>query len=161
MSYALVVDDEIVSVGLMPKAARNIDSGDWILPYNGIWSDSERTAAGYYKVSQTERPEDTATDTFDRSLEIVDGVPTVIWTQRPMTQDELDAAAAKAAADAAQAAQDALMSDTEAQARTGFANNKDYLALPAPTGPESIAQVEALTRQVNGLIRIVVDNGLV
>ena len=161
MSYALVQDDEIVSVGRMPKAARNVTTGGWILPYNGLWADEERTAAGYYKVVDTVRPEDDLTTTYDKSIELIADVPTVVWTARDKTQEEIDAAAAKVIADAAQAAQDILMSDTEASARTGFANNKDYLGLPAPTTQESVAQIEALTRQVSGLIRLVVDNGLV
>lgn len=41
------------------------------------------------------------------------------------------------------------------QANTALANNAAYLALPSPTQAQAIAQVEALTRQVNKIIRLV------
>ena len=46
------------------------------------------------------------------------------------------------------------------QARTAFENNKTYLA-STPTPSETVAQVDAITRQINGLIKLVVDAGLV
>lgn len=46
------------------------------------------------------------------------------------------------------------------QARTAFLNNKTYIA-SKPTTAEALAQVKALTRQMNGLIKLVVDAGLV
>jgi len=41
----------------------------------------------------------------------------------------------------------------EQRARTALANNQAYLALAAPTQAQAVAQVAALTRQVDGLIR--------
>ena len=37
---------------------------------------------------ETPRPDDTATTTHDRAVELVDGVPTVTWTARPWTATE-------------------------------------------------------------------------
>jgi hypothetical protein len=50
---------------------------------------------GWQTVVTTTRPPDTASDTFDYSIELVDGVPTEVWTQRPWTQPELDATEAQ------------------------------------------------------------------
>lgn len=46
------------------------------------------------------------------------------------------------------------------QARTAFLNNKAFLTA-TPTTAEALQQIKALTRQINGLIRLVVDAGLV
>jgi hypothetical protein len=86
MTYALVRNSVIEQVG--PPA---------------LWFDGSRwwdfrpqdpatyAAAGWLPVTDTERPADTATDTFDRSVTLVAGVPTVTWTQRPWTVEELAA----------------------------------------------------------------------
>lgn len=44
------------------------------------------------------------------------------------------------------------------QARTALGNNATYLAIPAPTQAQAAAQVAALTRQVNALIRFAVND---
>lgn len=40
------------------------------------------------------------------------------------------------------------------QAWTAFQNNADFLALPAPSTAQALAQVAALTRQVQAIIRL-------
>jgi len=40
------------------------------------------------------------------------------------------------------------------RAQAALERNAEFLALPSPTGAQSIAQVRALTRQTNGLIRL-------
>jgi hypothetical protein len=39
------------------------------------------------------------------------------------------------------------------RAQTALANNQAFLGLAAPTNAQAVAQVQALTRQVNGLMR--------
>ena len=44
------------------------------------------------------------------------------------------------------------------KAKTAHSDNKDYLAIASPTAAQSRDQVVALTRQMNGLIRLVVKD---
>jgi hypothetical protein len=95
--YAHVTDNTITATsGRLPNGARRLDTGAWVI---GLVDADEptRQATGWAEVIATARPDDTDTVTHDRSVELVDGVPTVVWTQRPFTVDEL-AARAEAAA---------------------------------------------------------------
>lgn len=70
---------------------RRIDTSAWITPVNGIWTADDLTACGFAPVTATVRPVDTDTHTTDRSVVLVDGVPTEQWTSREWTVDELAA----------------------------------------------------------------------
>lgn len=96
MLYAQVDAGSIVTiVGVLPAGAKRLDTGQWITPYNRQWTQAEHEACGWFAVVEVAQPADTQTDTFDRSVTLVAGVPTVTWTQRPKTQAELDAATAQ------------------------------------------------------------------
>lgn len=43
------------------------------------------------------------------------------------------------------------------RAPAAFANNQAFLALNSPTNAQTLAQVQALTRQVNALFKLTVD----
>ena len=43
------------------------------------------------------------------------------------------------------------------QARTALTGNRTFLALAAPSNAQAVAQVQALSRQMNGLIRLLLD----
>lgn len=74
-----------------------------------------------------------------------------IVEQRPLTQAELDAFA--------DTVRDQLRDTNRAQllqkAATALSNNATFLALNPPTTAQAVAQVNALTRQVSALIRLV------
>jgi hypothetical protein len=103
-------------------------------------------------VVPADRPADTATDTYDRSVELVAGKPTVVWTARPWTADEL----AARTAESNRATIEAAVAEALAQNRTIVTGGDDYLAghitLPAsPTTAQTVAAVKAYGTQVRAL----------
>jgi hypothetical protein len=44
---------------------------------------------GWFEIVSTPRPADTATETYELTLIVVDGVPTETWVARPLTNEEL------------------------------------------------------------------------
>lgn len=56
-------------------------------------------ACGWHPVTDTPRPDDTDTDTYERSIVNEAGTWTVVWTARPWTADELAARAPQPSAD--------------------------------------------------------------
>jgi hypothetical protein len=89
MSYALVKNNVIQSEGGLPRSARRLDTQEWVMGLAAAGVTLQR-ACGYYEVVDTPRPADTATTTWDRSLVLETIRPTVRWTERPYTQQELD-----------------------------------------------------------------------
>jgi hypothetical protein len=69
--------------------------------------------------------------------------------QRPATPEET------AAHEAWETGQN--IDEVRRQASASLERNKDFLALDPPTNAQNIAQIEALTKQVNGLIRTLLD----
>lgn len=90
MTYALVTDNTIRSIGPLPKVAQRLVDGTW---RKLVDDTTEQQRCGYFEVVDTPRPDDTATTTHVYSVELVDGTPTVVWAPRPKTQAELDAEA--------------------------------------------------------------------
>jgi hypothetical protein len=93
------------------------------------------------------------TQTWDdtaREVSCLDETGTVISTRAYTASENENADRAVAAATVA--ANEATLHQ---QALTAMANNKTFLALTPPlTNPQVVAQVNALTRQVNALIRL-------
>lgn len=100
---------------------------------------------GWVVVNETARPADTATTYHQQSYALVGGVPTTVWTPTPKTaeQQAADTAATNGAT-------------IRTQAATALDTNATYLAIAAPTNAQIAAQVKALTRQSNGLIRLTI-----
>jgi hypothetical protein len=72
---------------------------------------------------------------------------------RPFNQAEMDRLAAELAA----RAQDDNRSTIRTKAMQALQANQNYLALTSPTNAQVAAQVKLLTREVSGLIRLVLD----
>lgn len=88
MTYALVQNDTIIEVGF-PPPVWNDGERDWD---TRPMTDAELAELGWLVVVTTERPPNTDTTTFDYSVELIGGVPTEVWTERPWTAEELAAA---------------------------------------------------------------------
>ena len=87
--YARVVNNTIDTLGGLPNGARRLDDGAWVTPPKDAWTQSDLEACGWFEVQETLRPDDTDTMTHDRSVELVDGTPVVVWTPRDRTAEEL------------------------------------------------------------------------
>ena len=150
MSFAKVIDNNITKLAnRLPGTAQRLDNDGWVLALDTA-DTATQEACGWFQVDDTAvRPTDTATTTSNRTVELVGGVPTVVWVGRNKSDGEL---AGEAVAAAEKSASDAAV--------VAHGNNKDFLALDPPTTAQALQQVDSLTRQVNGLIRLVVDAGL-
>lgn len=90
MSYALVINGTLTNRGPGYEEIKISDSRPLSPPRTG-WTDELAALCGFVPIVDTARPTDTTIVTYDRSVTLVAGVPTVQWTQRPKTQPELDA----------------------------------------------------------------------
>ena len=84
--YALVINGTIEAVGRLPRGADA--DGQWIEP---LTVDNAHLAH-WFPVVEVARPVSTDTD-WTRTVELVFGDPTVVWTARPWTAEELAAQA--------------------------------------------------------------------
>ena len=91
-----------------------------------------------------DRPADTAEATYDRSVALVDGTPTEVWTVRPKTVDELAAQTAEANRATIEAAVTAHLSDLAA-----IANSSGTL-----TGAQLSNAVRVLARGQRRILRV-------
>jgi hypothetical protein len=101
--YALVENDQVVRVAGRPTDLRRVSDGASVL-WSQYITDAELALCGWFPVIEADRPADTATHTFERTVQVgTQGafrVVRVVWVQRPWTQAELAARAKAAAVDA-------------------------------------------------------------
>lgn len=93
---------------------------------------------------------DTAGTTWDRTLSLVAGNPTVVWVERTKT-----------AAEVTEAGREANTGTLRQRAEAALAQNATFLAIGAPSNAAILTHVRLLTKEVNALIRLVtnlVDN---
>jgi len=58
---------------------------------DGRWTDELAALCGFVRIVDTVRPADTDTHTHERTVEVIDGTPTVVWTERAWTEEEVQA----------------------------------------------------------------------
>lgn len=91
-----------------------------------------------------------AWDDVARTVTEVDVADAPIGPARPWTPEEAAAWDRQATADTEATSAATLTT----RARTAIQGNKDFLALASPTNAQTLAQVKALTRQANALIKL-------
>lgn len=128
--HARVVDDQIFEVGT-PTYFPIFHGARWWDCRDPATRNAYIVDANWLEVVETPKPEDDAVNTYDYTVELVAGVPTEVWTQRPWTQEELDAHAEQAAADAKAAADRAIL---DATAALMVEAHEDGVAWVQPTG---------------------------
>lgn len=90
MTFARIANGAIAeTTGRLPASARRVDTGEWVLGFPDA-DTKVQEACGWFDVDDVAGPVVDATTVADRSVELVEGVPTVVWTERPKTQAELD-----------------------------------------------------------------------
>lgn len=149
-------------------------------PEDRGWTHALAAVCGFVPILRSTRPAETATHTYVRSVEagtakvvterqeavawdaegeptefvtvqvppIAEGRAVEVWTAVEKTQAEQDE-------EAQRAVEDANQSTLRSQAEGALTNNKAFLDSD-PTNAEVVAQVDALTRQMNKVIRLVV-----
>ena len=159
MSFAYLVGGVILAeTASLPEAARRLDTDEWVIDLDAGEVDVQE-AAGWYLVTDTPRPPDTATTTQDRTLVLVAGVPTVQWTERAKTQPELDtdtnfANVALLTADATTNINTLLASITALNAITAL-TNATINANPAVTIKDVVRECKTIARQTVRIARLV------
>jgi len=106
-TYARVIDGTVTASDppdLLDPADVTADGRWWDLRLHGedvaTWESDIIGPHGWAPIVTTPRPPDTATTTYEYSVQLVDGAPTEVWTERPKTSDEI--AADEATANTAQ-----------------------------------------------------------
>lgn len=90
--FARVVGAAVIDItSRLPTAARRLSDGAWLCPPDGQWTTPQAESCGWHAVVDTPRPDDTPTTTHDRTIDLVGGVPTVVWTERALTAQEVAA----------------------------------------------------------------------
>ena len=85
MTLALIRQGEII---VIPEDPSEMDySVDLSNPDPAVLA-----SRGILEILEVPKPDDTATTTHDKSIELVSGIPTEVWTERPMTAAEIEAA---------------------------------------------------------------------
>lgn len=94
-----------------PGGEQRTDTGQWITPLDGQWTDAEAALCGFLPIAETAEPTPGPSEIAEAVVALIDGTPVRQWTLRPMTADEQ---AARDAMNAGTAARDKLRTDISA-----------------------------------------------
>jgi len=166
MSYARVIDDTIISLDYPPDLLEPDDltaAGRWWdlrvhANSTTFWETDIIGPHGWLPVTAVPRPPDTETSTFDYSVEMSNGRPTEVWTERPWTQAELDAQehadnAAQMVA-ASDPAVDKLIASINKLNTITAATNATINANPAAYIKDIARECKTIARQLNHEARL-------
>lgn len=138
--YVHVTDGVVDQVGRPPRLG--FDGTRWWDLRTG--DPTALAALSWYPVTEAPRPADTATTTWDPTYTLEPGgVAQQGWVERDKTPAEISA-------------EQVIVNGEviKTQALAAMEGNRAFLALSPPTNAQTLAQVRALTRQNQGLIRI-------
>lgn len=125
------------------RLERKLSDGALLGPPDTGWTDELAALCGFVPVVETAAPAVTAAQVAESTVQLVAGIPTRAWTVRAKTAAEL-------AGDTANTNRGTLTT----RASAALTGNASFLAIATPTAAQVAAQVKALTRQVNALIRL-------
>ena len=147
MAYALVTGGVIQAVRYPGRWEIKLSDGARLSPPEDGWTPQLAALCGFVPIVEVARPADTPTHTHDRTVALLVGVPTEVWTQRAKTAGEL-------AADTQQANRatiDAQFLAYIAGADTAIANMQAVIDSPQPSFvnlAQALTQMQALTTAV-------------
>ncbi len=146
MSFVHVVDGEVRDeADHVPSSAHLLaHPQSWVVGLPTLSVDVQQ-ATGWFEVADAERPADTAAKTWDRTVQLVDGKPVVVWVERDKTPAEV-------AVETRAANRKALLDPTSIQAWLTTTNT--FLANAAPTTADVLAQVRRNAQALNWLVRV-------
>jgi hypothetical protein len=101
MKYAQVIDGKIETVGRLPESGEELVGRAWVMGLSNASVAKQEACGWFVLIDDAVRPADTAEESSDRTIELVNGRPTVVFTVRPKTDAELTADAEQAERDAA------------------------------------------------------------
>lgn len=89
--FALVENNQIQKLAQIPNGAKRQDTGEWVLGLRDAPTELQE-ATGWFEVVDDGQPEPTSeTKVVESTIELVDDVPTKVYTERDKTQEEIDA----------------------------------------------------------------------
>jgi hypothetical protein len=172
--YAQIIDNSIQALGRLPRSARRLDTGQWVMGLATASTDLQR-ACGWWEVVDTDPPTVTDSQVAEQTVDLLIGVPIRVWTVRDKTAEELAADAEDAnrvaietaahealdsnRADITQAQNIAAQADTVSSATFTTNVQRDTATRGLATAVKLLAQQsEAQARQLNALIRLTLQD---
>ena len=87
--YALIINNEKITLGSPPTGARRLDTSAWVTPPKDGWTPDLLAACGWHEVTETPRPAPVEGGVHESTVELVDGLPVRVWTWRAWTAEEI------------------------------------------------------------------------
>lgn len=148
--YAYVVEGIIIDVlgANLPDSGFRQDTGEFVpnLPGRSI---AIQEACGYFVIVEVSPPIPTATERLEGpAINMVNGRPSQVWVLRPETSAEL---AERQLRELHLANYQELL----AKARNAVTANNNFLAQGTHSNTQIINQVELMTRELTGIIRLI------
>lgn len=134
MTYVYVHGGQIAAIGELDAAMRLDDHSFISAP---VLPKELLEEAGWFLVADVTMPAESLTHRHIVRYELVDGVPVMVWDAVPKGTEEVNGGTLR------QRAVDAME------------DNRTFINTASPSNAQAVAQVKDLSRQMNGVIRLV------